>query len=271
MDPEESPSIPNHDEKQSQGCLVVGFWFWAWLYGYLALLLLLWRSPIVSDDFMKRDGLLVALPMMGLMLAAASFASSRWRTIPLAALIAVNIIGPASIVFLFLTTGSTGNGDFEELKDVLHQVTANVPIPSGWTVEEGEVNFGGRSSLAIADSSPRNNWLFMSVAPIENLDFPDDPEAALRALLDRHVVSKGGHTVTDPAPTTVSGVDGYLFEVEGLVTSHNIQVGAFVAVFYGTQYHYQITAQFNLADRDELNTVWRNALTSVAFVEASSP
>jgi hypothetical protein len=108
MEPEESPSIPNHGETQRQGCLVnglrFGFWFWAWLYGYFLLVLLFayGTRPIVGDDLINQNGFLVAVAAMILMGVGVFFGNRQWRTIPLGYLIAANIIGPASFVVPYL-------------------------------------------------------------------------------------------------------------------------------------------------------------------------
>jgi hypothetical protein len=96
MEQDESSSIPNDNESQSQGCLAeglrFGFWFWSWAYGYFALVLLFAYAtrPIVGDDPINQSGFLVAVIAMMLMGVGVFLAIRRWRTVPLAFLIAAS-------------------------------------------------------------------------------------------------------------------------------------------------------------------------------------
>jgi hypothetical protein len=109
MESEESSTIPSPVEKQSQGCLAnglrFGFWSWAAVYGYFALVMLFAYAtrPIVGDDFMDDFGILVALAAIPLVGVGVALGNLRWHTIPLAVLIAVNTIGPVSMMLLFLS------------------------------------------------------------------------------------------------------------------------------------------------------------------------
>jgi hypothetical protein len=59
-------------------------------------------TPIVGDDLINQNVFLVGVVAMILMGGGVVLGIRRWRAIPLSALIALNIIGPASVVLLLL-------------------------------------------------------------------------------------------------------------------------------------------------------------------------
>jgi len=146
-----------------------------------------------------------------------------------------------------------------DLVSALDRAVSEVTIPAEWDVE-----FQGSSSyspsvgyMASSDLASSGTWMLVLVARRDG-EFSRDRFWDSLEQIERE---RDGAVISEPLPTSLSGVPGYLFEVSGLTGAKTGQeLGAYVATFFGPQYTYQVMVQFEMRDRDDMNLLYRNTL-----------
>lgn len=160
--------------------------------------------------------------------------------------------------------------EYDEQVSVLDRAVSEVSIPAEWEVSPSNwSSFAGSVGYrASPDLSSSGTWLNLAVAPAAASGEGESSEDAFWQMIATLEGDTGGALVDDPLPATVSGLDGYLYEVSGLLGEKTGQeLGAYAAVFFGPAYTYEVMLQFEIADRDEMSVLYRDTVVNLTLVE----
>jgi hypothetical protein len=269
------------EPRKREGCLLGGLRVAFWvvvgfsIYVLWTVLILLAMHPLfpnVVDDL----GFLVAIVGMIVGSVGAVLLARRLRAIPVVVMATgVVLVGGALAGFIVFAVASGHQDSIEagqrrdELVATLERTVSSVSVPSEW-----EVQFLGASPdspsvgfMASPDLSSSGTWIVIVVAPNEGEYSEDGYWQALDASLDH----ENGETLVDePRSTSLSGVNGYLFELSSLRGAKTGQeLGAYVAVFFGPEYTYQVMVQFEVSDRDDMSALYRNIVTHLSLTDVA--
>ncbi len=154
-----------------------------------------------------------------------------------------------------------------DLISELDMTVSPLSIPGNWEIEgAGAAGFlGGIAYRASPDLSSSGTWMIVSVTQVDASEGASTSEELFWQAIDRVVAEGSGRTVHEPIEASASGLPGYLFEVSGLTGYKTGQeLGAYVAVFFGAEYTYEVIIQFELSDRDDMSVLYRGTLADLS-------
>jgi hypothetical protein len=162
---------------------------------------------------------------------------------------------------------------YEELVSELELTASSVSIPADWEVEFAfpdsvMVNAapGGIGYQASSDLSSSGTWMLISVTPFTALDGGHSPDERFWQFTERHIAGGSESFVQEPVAITVSGLDGYSYEMAGgKGAKTGRELGGFFAILFGDEYTYQVIIQFYVPDRSDMKVLFRDTLAGLAL------
>lgn len=159
----------------------------------------------------------------------------------------------------------------EDLVSALDRTVSLVSIPVDWEVEASRSSSYPHSVgyRAAPDLSSSGTWILISVA-VSEADEGETSEDAVWHVIATLEEATGGHLEDGPLATTHSGLDGYLYEVSGLTGDKTGQeLGANIAMFFGSEYTYEVVVQYELPDQADMGDLFRTTVSDLTLVEGT--
>jgi hypothetical protein len=162
---------------------------------------------------------------------------------------------------------------YEELVSELELTVSSVPTPTGWEAkllspDSVVLNAapGGVGYKASSDLSSSGTWLLISVTPSTVWNGGESAEDRFWQFLERHIGSGSEGFVQEPVAVTVSGIDGYRYEMSGgKGAKTGRELGGFFAILFGDEYTYQVIIQFYVPDRSDMKVLFRDTLAGLSL------
>lgn len=276
------PADPSPDRRQRRGCLLgglrVSFFVIVGLVTYLASVLLLALIPPVERCLSASDGFVCAIPAMLLGVLVAVLLARRFQTISVILMASVVLVVGGTFVGFVVFQIASGPSEesiataaqHEGLLSELDRAVSMVSIPAEWEV--GAVGTSIYSDRVGYRASPdllsSGTWILITVSPAAGSDGGDSSEDEFWQAIANPEQTTGGQLVDEPLTTTLSGVEGYLYEVSGITGEKTGQeLGGYVAIFFGPGYTYEVMVQFELPDRDDMGVLYRDTVARLTLVE----
>jgi len=276
------PADPSPDRRQRRGCLLGGlrlsFFVIVGFVTYLASVFLLALIPPVERCLSAIDGFVCAIPAMLLGALVAALLARRFQTISVILMASVVLVVGGTFVSFAVFQVASGPSEasiaaaaqHEDLLSALDRAVSMVSIPAEWEVQAvGMSIYSPRVGYkASPDLSSSGTWIQIGVTSAAGSDEGDSSEDAFWRDISGLRQTTGGQLADEPLETTLSGIDGYLYEVSGLVGERTGQeLGAYIAIFFGPEYTYEVMVQFELPDRDDMSVLYRNTVTHLTLVD----
>jgi hypothetical protein len=266
------------EQRQRRGCLLGGlrgvFWVIIGFVVYVASVVMMAALiPAVNHGLSGVGGFIYAVPAMILGVVVAILLAHRFPDVPTLVMAGVVVVVAVGLVGLSVYQSVSTAGDraeaaqlHEDLVSALDRSVASVTIPEDW-----EAQFNGMAPQsrevglrASSDLGSSGTWLVVSVHASTDPLTGDSAEETF--LLDiKRIHDDGiGTLAHEPLPASVSGVPGYLYEISGMTGAKTGQeLGAFLAIFFGPDYTYEVMLQFEIPDRDEMSALYRQVLAQL--------
>lgn len=261
---DELPPPPPPPPPPREGCLLTGltvaFWFSTWWVIYLTLAMVLVYT--VVDGFHLGWGFLtMAIAGVAVGLLVRRFPKVNiWLRIVVVVVVVGGLVSNAGLA---IATAPKRDAEaaqrHEDLTSALESAVSSVTIPTDWETE----SLGTSQSVGLRaspDLSSSGTWMLFTVTTIDTSEEADSPDDRISRTV-ANLNAEGFQLVDDSRTTPVSGLSGYEYEVSGITGDRTGQdLGAHIAIFFGPEYTYELTVQFEQSDRDEMSILYRETL-----------
>jgi hypothetical protein len=177
------------------------------------------------------------------------------------------------------TNSASGNATviadeaYEALESELELTAASVSIPADWeaefTVPDSWIRTAVPGSIGVKaspDLSSSGTWMLLLVAPNAMSEGGDSPEERFWSHIEMFDANETWTFDQEPVAISMSGLDGYSYEISGgKGPKTGRDLGGFLAIFYGSEYTYQIIIQFYIPDRNDMSALFQDTLTGLTF------
>lgn len=274
------PADPSPDRRQRRGCLLgglrVSFLVIVGFVTYLASIYLLALIPPVERCLSGVGGFVCAIPAMLLGVLVAVLLARRFQTISVILMASVVLVVGGTFVGFAVFQVVSGPSDesieadaqHEDLSSALDRAASTVSILAEWeVVAVGTSIYSDRVGYrASPDLSSGGTWILIAVGPAAGSDEGESAEDEFWETIATIEEEASRELVDEPLPITVSGLEGYLFEVSGLVGEKTGQeLGMYVAILFGPEYTYEVVVQFELSDRDDMSVLFHDTLAGLTL------
>ena len=155
-----------------------------------------------------------------------------------------------------------------QLQTELDELTQNVEVPPEWEVQiVTQTNPDARGYKASPDLSSGGTWVLITIANTnpQETEFWQSMDAIGKT--GQHA---NAQLVNRPTPTTKNGHNGYLYEVTDMTGRTTGQpLGVYGAIYFGPQRTYEVLAQYEIQDKDNVGDIWTRAVLNLTLPEST--
>lgn len=170
-----------------------------------------------------------------------------------------------------LPSSAEANGSDSDLASALDRAVSSVSIPTGWETEVVPIDsyadgIGYRSS---DDFSSSGTWMLISLSPAVMSEDGSSPEDRFWGFIENTETEGQLGFVHEPTATEASGVNGYRYELSGGIGDKTGQpLGGHLAIFFGSEYTYEVLIQFEIPDRDDMRALFNETLKRLTLADS---
>jgi hypothetical protein len=247
-----------------EGCLLTGmtvaFWFSVFFVTYMTLGMVLDYTVV---DWFHLGWAFLTVAIAGVVVGLLVWRFPRVNIWLRIGVVVVVVGGMVSLVGYAVATAPARNAEAEHrhegLASALETAVSAVMISTDWETEPFDTSrsVGLRTS---PDLSSSGTWMLFTVTTRDVSEEGESPEDRM-SRTTANLTAAGNQIVDELRTASVSGVPGYEYEVSGITGDRTGQdLGAHIAIFFGPEYTYELTVQFELSDRDEASILYRETL-----------